>query len=343
MMDEKLMAEKLNVGVIGLWMGRHHLKGLCDRGIPVAAICDIDEARLNEFGDEFNIPKEKRFTDWKELLKLNDMNAVLLITPDQTHREMSEAFLAAGKHVMCEKPLALTYDDLAAIVRAADKANTVFMVGQICRFTPAFRKAKEIVDAGTIGEVYYMESEYAHDYHKFMHGWRRDPLRHGVIGGGCHAVDLLRWIGGDVEEVFAYGTHTLLPMAPYNDATVAVLKWSDRLMGKVFVSTGCKRPYTMRTQIWGTKGTILCDNTSDTMQLFTLGEDGISVKEEPEIIPIDVNNHNVCHEFDVFADHIINGTPVQMDAREGAKTVATCMAIVDSSTSGKPMKPDYKF
>ncbi|MBQ9784461.1 MAG: Gfo/Idh/MocA family oxidoreductase [Clostridia bacterium] len=337
------MEQKLSVGVIGLGMGRHHLKGLVDKGIEVAAICDVDEARLNAEGDLYDIPAEKRFTDWREMLKLDGMNAVLIITPDQLHREMSEAFLAAGKHVMCEKPLAILREDLSAIVRAAERANTVFMVGQICRFTPAFRKAKELVDAGVIGELYYMESEYAHDYAKILHEWRADPARHGVVGGGCHAVDLLRWFGGDVEEVFAYGTHTLLPQAPYDDATVALLKWSERLMGKVFVSTGCKRPYTMRTQLWGTKGTILCDNTSDTMQLFTIGEDGISVKPEPEIIPIDINNHNVCHEFDVFADHILNGTPVSMNAVEGAKTVATCMAIVDSASAGKPIKPDYNF
>ncbi len=337
------MHNKLSVGVIGLSMGRHHLKGLVDRNIEVAAICDINPEFLKREGDLHHIPEEKRFTDWRDLLKLDGMNAVLIITPDQLHREMSEAFLSAGKHVMCEKPLAIVREDLNAIVAAAEKANTVFMVGQICRFTPAFVKAKQLVDEGVIGELYYMESEYAHDYAKIMHDWRADPNRHGVVGGGCHAVDLLRWFGGDVQEVFAYGTHLLLPTAPYNDATVALMKWSDRLMGKVFVSTGCKRPYTMRTQLWGTKGTILCDNTSDTMQLFTLGEDGISVKPEPEIIPVDINNHNVCHEFDVFADHILNGTPVSMTAKEGAKTVATCMAIVDSSMTGKVVVPDYNF
>lgn len=337
------MEKKMCVGVIGLVMGRHHLKGLVDRNIEVAAICDINPETLKKEGDLHNIPEEKRFTDWRELLKIEEMNAVLIITPDQLHREMSEAFLAAGKHVMCEKPLAIVREDLDAIVAAAEKSDKVFMVGQICRFTPAFVKAKQLVDDGVIGDLYYMESEYAHDYYKIMHAWRADPNRHGVIGGGCHAVDLLRWFGGDVQEVFAYGTHTLLPNAPYNDATVALLKWNKDLMGKVFVSTGCKRPYTMRTQLWGSKGTILCDNTSDTMQLWTLGEDGIDVKKEPEIIPVDINNHNVCHEFDVFADHVLNGTPVKMTAVEGAKTVATCMAIVESSMTGEKVVPNYNF
>ncbi|MBQ7336189.1 MAG: Gfo/Idh/MocA family oxidoreductase [Clostridia bacterium] len=336
------MEKKLVAGVIGLKMGRHHLKAVIDSGHEVGAICDIDAAQMKLIGDEHGIPEEKRYTDWKQLVDL-PLDVVLIVTPDQLHREMSETFLAAGKHVMCEKPLAIVREDLDAIVAAAEKANTKFMVGQICRFTPSFVKAKEIVDTGTIGELYYVESEYAHDYAKILHAWRADPNRHGVVGGGCHAVDLLRWFAGDPLEVFAYGSHKLLPAAPYDDATIAVLKWPNGICGKVFVSTGCKRPYTMRTLFYGTKGTIICDNTSDHMELYTLSEDGIAVNPEPEIIPIDINNHNALKEFEVLADHILNDTPVKMSAREGAKTVATCMAIVESAKTGKPVVPNYEF
>ena len=334
---------KLSVGVIGLQMGKYHLRGLINQGIEVAAICDINAETLRAEQEKYGIADERCFTDWHELLKLEDMNTVLIITPDQLHREMSEAFLAAGKHVMCEKPLAIVRDDLDAIVSAAENAKTKFMVGQICRFTPAFVKAKELIDAGVIGDICFAESEYAHDYAKILHEWRADPNRHGVVGGGCHAVDLLRWLVGDPEEVFAYGSHKLLPKVDYDDATISVLKFPCGAIGKVFVSTGCKRPYTMRTQIWGTKGTILCDNKSDTMKLWTLSEDGIAVNNDPEIIPININNHNVEGEFKVFAEHILKDTPVEMSAREGAKTVAVCFAIVESSKAGAPIKPNYNF
>jgi len=337
------MKNNLSVGVIGLRMGKQHLQGLKNNGIDVAAICDINETLLTEIGDLFEIPTEKRYTDWRELLKLTHMNTVIIVTPDQLHREMCEAFIDAGKHIMCEKPLALNRDDLSAIIKAAEGAKTKFMVGQVCRFTPAFEKAKEIIESGTIGDVFFVESEYAHDYAKILHGWRADPARHGVIGGGCHAVDLLRWFVGDPIEVFAYGNHKLLPQVTYDDATISVLKFPNDVIGKVFVSIGCKRSYTMRTLIYGTKGTIICDNTSDTMQLYTIGEDGILAGKEPEIISIDIKNHNVAKEFEVFADHIKNDTPVVMSAREGAKTIAACLAIVESSKCGSPVKPDYNF
>ena len=176
-----------------------------------------------------------------------DINVVSVAIPDQQHKQVCIDLLNAGKHVLCEKPLALTREDIDEIVRAAEASNCKFMVGQICRFTPSFEKAKELIDNGTLGEIYFVESEYAHDYMnivktKFGDGnWRADPNRHGLIGGGCHAVDLLRWLAGDPEKVFAYGTHKALLTVPYDDATIAIMKFPNGVAGLVFVSTGWKR------------------------------------------------------------------------------------------------------
>lgn len=335
------MKNKISVANIGMKFGMSHVEGAMSCDAEIAAICDRNEENLRFAGERYNIPEEKRYIDYTELLNDENIDVVTVAIPDQQHKKVSCDFLRAGKHVLCEKPLALTREDIEEIVRVADESDAKFMVGQICRFTPAFEKAKEIIDAGTIGELYFIESEYAHDYMKLCDDWRADPNRHGVIGGGCHAVDLIRWIAGDPVEVFAYGTHKLLPMVSYDDATVAVMKFNDNLMGKVFVSTGCKRDYTMRTVIYGTKGTIICDNTSPTMTLFVTDEEGVT--KEPQTIEIQVNNHNAAKEFEVFADAIINNKPVITDAREGARTVAVCLAIVESAKTGKPVNPNYEF
>ena len=334
------MDKKLKVANIGMKFGMSHVEGAMSYDADIVAICDCDEENLRFAGERYSIPEEKRFADYTDLLD-KDIDIVTVAIPDQQHKKVSCDFLRAGKNVLCEKPLALTREDLEEIIKAADESDAQFMVGQICRFTPAFEKAKELVESGTIGEVYFIESEYAHDYMKLVDNWRSDPLRHGVIGGGCHAVDLIRWIVGDPVEVFAYGTHKLLPTVAYDDATIAIMKFNDNLMGKVFVSTGCKRDYTMRTCIYGTKGTIICDNTSPTMTLFTTDDEG--VVKEPQIIDVQVNNHNAAKEFEVFADAILNKKTVLTDAREGAKTVEVCLSIVESSKTGKPVKPDYDF
>ena len=335
------MNKKLKVANIGMKFGMCHVEGAMSYGAEIAALCDCNEENLRFAGERYNVPEEKRFTDYRDIMTNPDIDIVTVAVPDQQHVKISCDLLRAGKNVLCEKPLALTREDLEEMVKASDEAGAKFMVGQICRFTPAFEKAKELIESGIIGELYFVESEYAHDYMKLCDNWRADPKRHGVIGGGCHAVDLLRWLAGDPKEVFAYGTHKLLPMVPYDDATIAIMKFDNDVAGKVFVSTGCKRDYTMRTVIYGTKGTIICDNTSPTMTLFTVDEEGVT--KEPQTIDIEVNNHNAAREFEVFADAILNDKPVLMDAREGAKTVAACLAIVEAATTGKIVEPDYNF
>lgn len=332
---------KLKVANIGMKFGMSHIEGAMSCGAEIAAICDCDEENLRFAGERYSIPQEKWIRDYMDIANNPEIDAVTVAVPDQLHKQISCDLLRAGKHVLCEKPLALTREDLREIIKAADESGKKFMVGQICRFTPAFEKAKELVNSGTIGDIYFIESEYAHDYMKFADRWRADPLRHGVVGGGCHAVDLIRWIAGDPCEVFAYGTHRLLPQVEYDDATIAVMKFDENTMGKVFVSTGCKRNYTMRTVIYGTKGTVICDNTSPEMTLFTTDAEGVA--GEAQTIPVQVNNHNAAREFEVFADAIINDKPVPTDAREGAKTVEVCLSIIESSKTGVPVKPDYEF
>ena len=344
-----MKVEKLVVGVIGLHMGARHLAGAIEYGAEIGLICDINPEKLKEAGEANNIPEEKWTTDYLDIVNNKEINAVVIATPDQIHREEIVALLEAGKHIMCEKPLALTREDIVAIIKAVEAhPECKFMVGQICRFTPAFVLAKKLISEGRIGELYFVESEYAHDYlHMFEanpKNWRSDPERNGVVGGGCHAVDLLRWlVNDDPTEIYAYGTHKLLvPYVEYDDANLAIMKFPNNIMGKVFVSTACKRGYTMRTCIYGTKGTLIFDNKSENMTAYFADENGHNPKE-PEMIPVEVNNHNAAAEFKVFADALVNDTEIETSVYEGAKTVEVCLGIVESSKTGKIVNPNYNF
>ena len=334
----------LNVGVISCSnMAQSHMLAVKNHEQAcLAAVCDVDEEKLREAGDKMGV--EARYTDYRELLRHPGLDAVIIVTPDQLHREMVEESLNAGLHVLCEKPLALLREDLNAIVAASRASDKKLMVGQICRFTPGFAKAKELIDAGELGDIYYVESEYAHDYQDILseNGWRSDPSRNGVVGGGCHAVDLLRWVAGDPIEVTAYANHKMLPIVPYDDCTIAILRFENDVIGKVFVSTGCKRAYTMRSSFYGTKGTVVCDNTSPSITFYKSQEENPAELEEREI-EVDIANHNTFGEFRAFADAILNDKPVPTDALQGAKTIAACMAIVDSANERRTIAPDYNF
>lgn len=341
---------KLKFAVIGVkGIGKRHIEGVMEnKDTELIGICDNDKEVLDKIANIYSITN--KYLDYHALLDKNAVDAVCLCTPDQIHRDMVVEFLNAGIHVLCEKPLALNLDDCKAMVEAELSSTAQLMVGQVCRKTPGFIKAKEIVDSGLIGNLMYVESEYAHDYSHMPLHWRNDAEnpRHPVTGGGCHPVDLLRWIAGNPTEVFSYANKKSLDDSwPCDDTAIALLKFPNDVMGKVFISTGAKRDYTMRTALYGNKGTIITDNTNSTLTLYLQefgGMDkflGTNMEDIAIKIPVSINNHNVKAEIDEFVNFLMKEQPVDIPGREGAATVAVCEAIIESSKSGKAEKVKY--
>ena len=157
-----------------------------------------------------------------------------------------------------------------------------------------------------------------------------------------HAVDLIRWIAGDPTEVMAYSNHMCLDNYPVDDCTIAIMKFPDGAVGKVFCSIGCKRNYTMRTLIYGTKGTIICDNRTPEIYLYTPKTNAEGKPcWDPDVFPVELKDHNAEEEVLNFYNAIVNDLPTPVCAAEGANTVAVCDACVRSSASGKPEAPEY--
>ena len=325
---------KIGVGVIGLRMGRGHLSGYAGNArTEIVGVCDVDAQLLAERKTEF--AARIASTDYRDLLADPDIHLVSVASPDYYHAEQSVAAMEAGKDVLCEKPLTLSMTEAKAIIAAVETTGRRFMIGQVCRFAPGFALAKRMIERGDIGQLYLAESEYAHSYRhaRGVREGRVDPRREPVIGGGCHAVDLLRWIAGDVAEVHAYANHTCLTDWPVNDCTIATCKFENGVVGKVMVSIGCIRPYTMRSVFYGTQGTIVCDNTSPHIQLCCTKD--MSGPPAFATIPVNIANHNVAAEIDELVDCIVRDTPVVTNVYEGAKTVATCIAVVESAKTGR--------
>ncbi|MBR2460233.1 MAG: Gfo/Idh/MocA family oxidoreductase [Clostridia bacterium] len=335
---------KLNVAVIGASsMAILHMKGVIAKDkANLYAICDTAPEQLERAKNAIGMPDIKCVSDYRELVNDPALDAAVIVTPDQLHLEMTAAFLRAGKDVMCEKPMALNMVECEEMMRIERQTGRKLMIGQICRCTPGFIAAKELVDSGRIGELVFVESEYAHNYNsaRGYNNWRMVPERHGFIGGGCHAVDLLRWIAGDPTEVYAHSNHKILTDWPVDDTVIAIYKFPNNVSGKVFVSIGCKRNYTMRSVFYGTKGTIICDNTSPSITLFEQDENGEGFTT-PKTIPVDIKNHNATAEIDAFVEALLSDGPVPVSSMEGASTVAVCCATVQSYQSGKVINIKY--
>ena len=340
------MKYKLNIAVIGCSvMGKLHMQGVINHEkANLYAICDKYEDTLKAAMEEKNV--KIGVTDWHELVNDENIDAVVIVTPDRLHPEMTEAFLRAGKDVLCEKPMALNLELCEEMMRVEKETGRKLMIGQVCRCTPGFIAAKELVDSGKIGELFFVESEYAHNYDhaKGVDNWRMTPDRNGFIGGGCHAVDLLRWIAGNPTEVTAYSNHKCNLDWPTDDCTVAIYKFPNNVIGKVFSSIGCRRSYTMRSVFYGTRGTVICDNTSPSITLFSRDvalSDGSYDFTKPIDVPVEVNNHNVNAEIDVFINALINGEDMPVTSMEGASTIAVACATVESATVGKTVSIKY--
>ena len=338
---------KHSIGVIGLHMGRIWVQSAAQvPDLEIVAVHDKRPEVAAEVAEEFGthaVGSEEEFF-------ASDAEIVVVATPDPFHVPHSVAALEAGKHVICEKPLALTVAECRQLIDAVGRSDRYFMVGQICRFVAGFKTAKHLVERGEIGELAFVESEYAHDYTHApgVGGWRKDPAvqREGFIGGGCHALDLLRWIAGDPEEVFCYTNHKLLTDWPTADTGVAIFKLPGGVIGKVFVSVGARRPYTMRTVLYGTEGTIVCDNTSPAIQIFRQDLFPYSGTKSFCSIPVsrdESHRSGTWHELEEFVACLDRGKPPATDVIEGTKTVAFGEAALLSARTGRPVRLEEVF
>ena len=336
---------QINIAVIGAGRIAHsHFAGLLN--LPQCyryAICDpCEDGRAEKLKEQYGV--EKACADYKELIGDPKVDAVIVTTPDHTHCEIASAFLRDGKPVLLEKPMALKKEDCDELLKVSKETGTMLMVGQVCRYNHNFVQAKRLIETGALGDLVFVESEYAHSYelNPGTGNWRVHPDREAIIGGGCHAIDLLRWIAGNPTEVSAYANHKYLPDWPVNDTTIAIYKFPNDVIGKVFCSIGVKRVYTMRTCIYGTKGTLIFGNYDKTMTLYKANPEDIhSGFTKPTVIPCNPKGHNMEAEIRDFVLAIQNGNQPPISPLEGASTVAVARATVESFTKGKPVKIKY--
>ena len=197
---------KLRIGIIGTGnISRDHLKAYkqCEEA-EVVAICDPNEEVLNEKGDEFGI--EKRYTNMEDMFANEKLDAVSVCVWNCNHAKCTIAALNAGLHVLCEKPMSYTVEEAKEMVEASKKAGKVLMLGFVSRFTTDTYVAKDFIDAGTLGNIYYGEATYLRR-HGNPGGWFSDHSRSGggpVIDIAVHAIDNIRYLMGSPKPVSVY-------------------------------------------------------------------------------------------------------------------------------------------
>ena len=153
------MDKVVRIGCIGCggFAGTHLAQIKQVENAKVVALADICEEHLKEKSEEFGI--KDTYLDYHDLLARDDIDAVILPLPDQVHCQIACDAMRAGKHVLCEKPMALNLDECKEMVRVAEETGMQQMVGQIGRYTPSFVKAKKMIDQGMLGDIFFIESD----------------------------------------------------------------------------------------------------------------------------------------------------------------------------------------
>lgn len=199
----------LRIGIIGCGgMAQAHLQAFKTRpGFSLIAAADIELSRAQQACADFEIPHA--FADYKEMLQM-ELEAVSICLPHHLHAEAAIAALQAGKHVLCEKPMATSLAETDAMIAAAQAAQRILMIGQILRFRPVNQKAREIISGGGIGEIKQIirrRFSYSKEYPRAP--WSADPEKAGgwlLYGFGSHEADTILYLtDSEATTVYACG------------------------------------------------------------------------------------------------------------------------------------------
>ena len=330
---------ELRAGVIGLGVGEAHLRAYqAIPGVEVAAICDIDPARLDEIGDRYGVAR--RGPDYRAITEAGDIDVVSICSYDDCHAEQLISAFANGKHVMVEKPLVLHRREAEGVHRAFADSGRLLTSNLILRMSPRVRELKRMIDAGEFGDLFYLEGDYLHQIlWKITEGWRgKMDFYCTFYGGGIHLVDLMRWLAGDeITEVTAMGTDvpTRGSLYRYPDTIVALMRFGGGCLAKCATTLAPQRTKFHALNVYGTKRTFV--NELGDARLFSgddpADESAIATPYEPDmekggLIP-------------GFIEAIRGGGRPEVDATDVFRVMDVCFAVWDSVQSGRPVKVDY--
>jgi UDP-N-acetylglucosamine 3-dehydrogenase len=339
--------KKIRAAVVGLGIGRHHFDAYAAHPqVDLAALCDANPERLSTFLERH--PGTRGYADLDEMLHREQLDLVSICTPDWMHADMGIAALQAGAHVVSTKPLTTTVEDARRFVEAADAAGRYLMVAHERRFHPRYRAIKRVLDEGLLGTIFYAEIDYfTHKERQFTNTpWYKsaEHPRAPILGTGAHAVDLLRYFAGEVVETWGAANHLAWPEFPDDDCMIGVFKLAGGAIGKVtqtYYSLRGQGEPDLRVTLHGTKGSIEDEKLFSLDLLGNAKPAEVAERRPWSAIPqIQQERNSHWAEIDHFVDCLIEGKQPYPDGREGARTVAACLSVVESARTGLPVRPE---
>lgn len=314
-----------NIGIIGYgWVAGAHIEAInATSRAQVVAVCssrELDGAELSaRHGGKIDT-----YTDLADMLAREDIHAVSICSYPNQHRDQALAAAAAGKHLILEKPLALSLEHCQDIAAAVKSAGVHTCVCFECRFSSQFTATRALIEQGLLGRLHYGEVDYYHGigpwYGQFRWNITRANGGSSLLSAGCHALDaLLLCMEGEVASVTSAATgsgNATFGQYEYPTTSVSILRFEDGRIGKVASVIDCLQPYYFHTHLVGSEGSLLDDKFHSTK----LGTDkaawsSLSMKM---LDSGDVSDHPYQTQFEAFFEALEDDREMELTSLDDA-------------------------
>lgn len=319
-------------------------------GVKLVALVDLMKERAEKVAAQFGAQPS---TDPLAAAQRSDVDIVIVSTPPNHHADMTIAALEAGKHVICEKPLAHTLEDAERMCQAADKSGVYLKTGFNHRYFPSMQFARKLIDSGKIGDVITVQAYAGHPGGKeFGHDWIHDGAVTGggsLVDNGIHILDLTRFFFGDVDTAMGYRANLVWKFDNAEDNGFALFRSASGNIAQVHASWTQWRGYMFWVETFGTRGYVRASYPPMMAQWGVTPEPGIRAKRHTELFPMfqiqerlkswrwTVRN-TFIHEVGDFVQGIHAGKEVPATGRDGLRAMQMAHAIYRSSREGVEVK-----
>lgn len=332
------MEKKLKVGIIGAGrIGKIHAENIVKKFgyVEVKAIADVYADKIKDFAQSLGI--KNIYDDYKKIIDDPEINAVIICSSTNTHSQISIEAANAGKHIFCEKPIDYDINRINAVLEAVKKAGIKYQVGFNRRFDHNFKKVRELIKDGKIGDVHIVKVT------------SRDPapppIEYVKVSGGMfldmtiHDFDMVRYLtGSEVVEVYTNAAVLVDPAigeAGDVDTALISLKFKNGAIGIIDNSRRAAYGYDQRVEVFGSKGK--AEAMNDTPTTVVLSTEDAVTSDKPKYFFLERYMDSFADEMNEFFEAILNDTPTPVSAIDGLKPVLIGLAARKSFEEGKPI------
>lgn len=328
----------VTVGIIGAGrIGQLHVSNLKNmRGVRVKAVSDVVVDHLHDWAKENGV--ETLTTDYHDLLTDPDIDAIFICSPTSTHADIIKEAARAKKHIFCEKPVSFTVEQSEEALEVVKQEGVKLQVGFNRRFDPNFKKVREAVQSGTIGEAHVLKITSRDP--------QPPPVEYVRQSGGLfmdmmiHDFDMARYVmNSEVVEVSAHGAVLIDPAigeAGDVDTAIVTLKFANGALGVIDNSRQAVYGYDQRVEVFGSKGAAAADNNrATTVEIST--EAGVA-KDKPLYFFLERYTQAYIDEINEFLKSISENAPIVCSGHDGLQAERIAKAAKQSYETGQPVQ-----